>query len=335
MKPKMRRRVKAGIDFEWSKSLWTHNVFRVFELLFGAPIGIRASVTSFPDGKGGSLQYAHTFEAAIALMEVELRRRFKKLNPTTWFEGVRIYVPQMATSGLPLPSSPWIFAIAFDNFASSASGANVSSLTYTHVCTGSNLTLVALVVKGTNTAPTANTYNSVAMTAGPFIAGGLDSTGNSRNWSGVFYAASAPSGSHSVAYTIGTTTALNGASISLTGTNASPAGGSNTQRNTSNVTSSSTTVTTTGANSVIVDFLVLNEDWTTTTATGSGQTIRGHQNDTSFTGWGMGGSTMTTTTAGSYTPGYTFVSSISNELALEILAAATAVNSGFFLATAV
>lgn len=130
-----RQVVRAGVDFEWSNKSWTHNVFRVFELVFGRRAGIRCEAWSWKDSKGKEYHVAYTFEATCALIETAVRKWFAER------QTFRISVPTVELAGgVRFPASPYLFAIATDAFSGIANSASVS-----HTCTGSNLVLVSFV----------------------------------------------------------------------------------------------------------------------------------------------------------------------------------------------
>ena len=142
-------------EFEYSKNLWTHNIFRFFGSIFGEVYGIRASVASWRGDDGKDYQYGYTLEAKIAIVESAVRSFFKG------FAFKVVILPRLATPmGAPFPN-PYLFAIAFD----AASGATTGSASLSHTCTGSNLLLyVAIIGDIVTDNLTGVTYNSVAMT---------------------------------------------------------------------------------------------------------------------------------------------------------------------------
>lgn len=142
---KPRQKVTAGVDFYWSRTSWTHNFFRVYELIFGRRCGIRPEVSSgYHDGF--EWQIGHSLEAKINLFEQYIRMGFR-----FDFSKVKITVPYLLTStGFPIPVSPYLFAIAFDTSAS-ANTAGGGPYTLTNNCTGSNICLVALAAPNTTT----------------------------------------------------------------------------------------------------------------------------------------------------------------------------------------
>ncbi len=123
-----RELVRAGVDFEWSSTLWVHNLFRAYELVFGRRSGVRREMAANAEGV---VQF-FTWEAALSYLEGYLRTfRLPKI--------VKVYLPVLAPiNNLPVPASPYLFAIAFDTFASSATLGNDTGKTWSHTCTGSN-----------------------------------------------------------------------------------------------------------------------------------------------------------------------------------------------------
>lgn len=164
-KPRYRPKV------EWYQYSVFGNVFRLFELLFGRAHGIRAEVSAANVG-GKTIHYYHSLEYALVAVEEGLYRSFYKLliSPLRLFDElsrIKVLVPQTAVrGGFPMPSSPWLLAIAYQ--ASSAnSGTNGGSGTTLTVSinagSGSDRGLVGGVWSNNNNSVTA-TYNSVSMT---------------------------------------------------------------------------------------------------------------------------------------------------------------------------
>lgn len=283
-----RQLVVRGVDFEWSHKSWTHNAFRAYELIFGRRVGIRAESTTYPDGDGGTIVFVHTFEAAIAYAETYLRALFPS------FRLAKVYLPSLVPVGFPSVATPYLFAIAFDA-TSNATDNLATSVTWSHTCTGSNL---SIAINGAQNgipigSSSSSTYNSVSLTQ--VI---TDKNTSQNTWMDINVLASPATGANNAVWTANLI-AVSAFAISLTGTNASPIGASATSEFSSS-TAPSTGVATTAANSMIVDNLQANA--ATVTATGTGQTKQ-----TTFTGAGgnkFHGSTTTTTTTGTYTVSY-------------------------------
>lgn len=243
-------------NIEWSSSSWTHNVFRIWELLFGRRVGVRAemsSTTFYKDGKWHRLYSFHTVEAAIAHFESVIRNGFEKLIPD------RVYFPQLASSGgVPVPSHFGILmAVAYDAVSSSAAASN--TLTTTHTCTGSDRYLTA-GGSGRQTISAAS-YNSVSMSS-------LGTPAFNSPVRAALYGLLGPaSGGNTLSMVFGGAQNVLGG-ISFTGAGSVSGYASNTGSSTStslNVTSVST--------SLVVDCMDHGDDGNPT-ATGSGQTAR-------------------------------------------------------------
>lgn len=163
-----RQMVLHGRDFEWSDKSWTHNVFRAFEVVFGRKCGLRIEMTSgYVDGV--EYHYAHTFEASVALIESFVRGLVTKAS------SIRVWIPVLATpTGIPVPVSPYLFAIAFDTASEGAYQSAATALTWNHTVSGSNTFMAAGILHQlANTNINAKTYNSVTMTQAQFNDGSL------------------------------------------------------------------------------------------------------------------------------------------------------------------
>lgn len=179
-----RYRVQAGVDFEWSAKLWTHNVFRLFETIFGCAYGkggigdtIATSMKTlmWEDENGlHTTQVAFSWEASVALIEVYIRESIASLKPKPF----KIFIPSvMTTAGFPIPASPFLFAIALDVADNMSSQSQANSMTIAHTCTGSNLILFVESATSANTNDiTGMTYNSAAMS---FVDTGLQNIDSS------------------------------------------------------------------------------------------------------------------------------------------------------------
>lgn len=147
-----RQLVVPGVDFNWSPNCWTHNVFRVYELVFGRRAGIRWEGTSYLNEDGGTVQISGTVENFLAVFEGAFRAYFKSLS-LNWSI---VYVPRLA--GIPMGlQSPFMFAIAFDNAQAT------SALTLSCTVTGSNLFMFALPDQTATAGSATATYNGVSM----------------------------------------------------------------------------------------------------------------------------------------------------------------------------
>lgn len=127
-----RYQVKVGVNFEWSSKSWTHNVFRVYELIFWKRYGIKKETTTF-NVNGKLIHEGHSLEAKCAIFETKVRNRFSSLK---------------------------FGAIAADATASGTYG--TSPRTHSHTCTGSDL---ILMMSGFSFGSgTTSTYNGTSMT---------------------------------------------------------------------------------------------------------------------------------------------------------------------------
>lgn len=160
---KNRHFVIPGIDFEWSNNCWTHNVFRRFEMTFGRKFGVRIEMTSgLVDGV--EYHYAHSLEASVALFETWVRGLEPKWVP------VRVWIPVLQTpNGIPVPVSPYLFAIAFDTASTGAYQSAATALTWNHTVSGSNTFMAAgLYHQLANTNINAKTYAGVTLNQAQF-----------------------------------------------------------------------------------------------------------------------------------------------------------------------
>lgn len=287
-----RELVTHAIDFEWSNNLWIHNIFRVYEMLFGRRAGIRPSVASSPRG-----QIAFDFEALCALGETYVRALIKRLSPKI------VIIPQLqlALINQQVGFMPYRFAIAFDTATAKGSPPMTSALTFSHTCTGSNLTFCmgGGMNAASTTSPTA-TYNSVSLT--------VFTLQNTTSWGFVGYLPSPATGANTASAndSVATEWAVN--SLSLTGTATTPsAPGSTTAKATS--TAPSFGVTTTVANSFVVTSCWSTNGTFGTTTTGTNQTSRSTSQDLD-SNFSAAISTQTTTTTGSYTSGWTIANAL-------------------------
>lgn len=239
---------------EWSSRSWTHNAFRVWELLFGRRIGVRAEMSSaafFKDGKWTRLYEFHTVEAAIAHFEGAIRNKLNVIPD-------RVYFPKLATY-TPYSQSPFgiLMAVAYDAVSSDAVAHSNASTS--HTCTGSDRYITA--GGSGRQAVSSSTYNSVSLSA--LGAEAFNSPVRAR----LYGLAGPASGTNTLAMTFGGTYNVLGG-ISFTG--AGSASGYAT--NTGTGTATSLTVVSV-ATSLVVDCLDHGDDGNPT-ATGSGQTSR-------------------------------------------------------------
>lgn len=321
-----RQLVIPGVDFEWSSKSWSHNIFRLLELMFGRKAGVRFEAATYLSESGEIIRIFGTMESIVAHMETVLRGYLNGLKPAFRFIPAPVFA---MPNGMTIPSSPFMFAIAFDAAATFDNGSgHATSFSYSHTCTGSNLTLVSEGYMNEAGAPTVTsiTYNSVTMSNGV-----TNIAGNQNTF--IYYLAAPSTGANNIIITPSKSCIASFGSMSFTGTAASPAGATGTNSS-GGSTTPNTSVTTTAANSWVVDFIQL--DGTTgaltATTTGTGQTSRFTNSAFGPVSQSVGGSSMTTTSTGTYTPAWSLLLSTDwQSAALEIKALAAANTSGFFM----
>src|SRR5882724_4969461 len=82
----------------WSGNSWTHNSFRMYEMVVGRKVGIRREVsTHYNQDTKKHIQHAHTFEAKCALFETSIRAWCKYRIP------LKVHIPILITPiGIPI-----------------------------------------------------------------------------------------------------------------------------------------------------------------------------------------------------------------------------------------
>lgn len=261
-------------DIEWARNSWVHNIFRSFEKVFGRRCGIRPEV-SISRSENRIVYQFHSLEALFAHIETYIRSyRFEV--------PIRIWIPLLVTStGLPMPLSPYLFAIAFDATAAATFGA--SPVTWTHTITGSN-TLLWVTAVGQSVLPTdPTTYNSVNMTSV-----GSQTTIDAYNIR-LSYLAAPTTGANTVSFTL-SSGGGNGMSTSYSGCSQTGIPDASTTNTGTATTDLTTSVTTVADNS----WTIICATGTQVTAVGTGGTSRQTQNTNC-----MGDSNAAITPAGS------------------------------------
>lgn len=215
----------------WTNKLWTPNIFRFHEYLFGRRYGIRAEASLHAqviDGKIYIKREFYTLEALVAHFEVTLRGYLALfpslfLNPQADID----YRPAYLTFGLlglfftvhtnerylPL----FGLVIAYDNADGTHIG-TASSSSFSYTVTGSNPFLAVTFAGDTSGSAVLSsaTYNSVSMTNANV--NGTGAAGSNKK-TGIMYLPAPATGANTLAVTYSTTftnTALTGA-ISLSG----------------------------------------------------------------------------------------------------------------------
>lgn len=192
-------------EVQWSSNCWTHNVFRIYEILFGREIGIRFESATIRGVDGSTTVFLGTLEAAITHIEAGIRARIARL-PRPYL--VKIYIPIFSfayAGGVPPSpsSSPYLFAIAFNANTQTTGYSQSTGFTLSHTTSGSDRAVVGSLQLG-GSSPTTQ-YTSVAMTyAGNSMTGnsGSDITDTNRR-SMTFGRLNATTGANNLATTWG------------------------------------------------------------------------------------------------------------------------------------
>ena len=262
---------------EWSSKSWTHNVFRLYELICWREYGIRAEASAglksiIVNGKKKNViiyEY-YTFEATMAGFEGRVRTFLSKIkNFDLSFElPFRLYLYKLQTTNrvdTGLFGSPYVFAIAYDNkSATPASTSASASLTISFTTSGSDrLIASSAVANGPSYTTTGITYNSTALTK---INERRDSAGPIQ---GLWYLAAPATGTNNLVITnSGSVTA--GACISFTGADQTAPLDASSLTTESTTTSYSCSVTVATADCMLL----------CTSRTGNGFTLTGGTNTT-------------------------------------------------------
>ena len=213
----------------------------------------------------------------------------------------------------PFPSFPSFLApvlrrsfgaIAYDATANSGSQTNTDPWSWSHTCTGSDLVLSIGISLAPQVPVTVSSvvYNSVALTVGVTRTNTDTNTIRAELW----YLANPTTGANTATVDFTTGSYGGAGSISMSGCNTSSPVDA-TASNKGAGTSGSTTITTNNANSMIAENFGGTNNVLGFAVSGSGQTSRwiiesGNTQSNC-------GSNMTTTTAGGYTPGWTWTTS--------------------------
>lgn len=183
--------------------------------------------------------------------------------------------------------------------------ASASSHSFSFSTAGNDRTLILnAAVQGPTI--TGITYNGVAMTRA--YAALVTFVDRMTQW----YLANPATGSNTVALTYSGSDVGGGMALYYTGTDtADPLGTTNTSQTTSSVSSGSTALVTDTDNSVIVDFMRVGDDAVTSFAANVGQTSRSILQSATIDN-SLGASDEVTTTAGSYTLGWSWATVTAN-----------------------
>lgn len=217
---------------EWSSNSWTHNIFRLYELIFWRRVGVRCEVSAYWE-KGKTTYQFHTFEAILAHIEGVIRGLIPRTFP------VKIHVPMLATPFGNIPVSPYLFVIAYDN--SGIQSTTSSNPTISLTVSGSDRCIILAPDNGSGgtSVITGTSYNSVA---GTFLTGVAFGGGSAETRQ--YYLVAPATGTNNAAAT-GTNSDIRLIASSYTGVNqSSPIDASTTQENasTANFTPTITTL---------------------------------------------------------------------------------------------
>lgn len=125
----MAKRYRPKLQFN---NLWTYNLFRIWEQIFGRRVGIRAEASK--DFETGTV-YCYTLEATIVNLEVMLRNMFSVPK----FSIVKVPILQFASIGNTTKQPlGYRFAIALDTSGTLATLGPGTSVTNAYTVTGSN-----------------------------------------------------------------------------------------------------------------------------------------------------------------------------------------------------
>lgn len=286
---------------DWASDNWTHNVFRVYELIFGRRFGIRAEITSW-NGMGNRGMIAHSFEGACTVLESYARAYLKSWRLVPF----RVYVPMMQTvGGFPVPASPWLFAIAIDTTTQDYSGSAGTVVDVAHTAGGSDRFAWAgfFYQKATTTTVTAMTYDSVSMVATANTPQSIPANGN--NSQEVFlYGLASPTTTTNATVSVTFAAAYLGAYLAVvtyTGCQSSSTADASTSAS-GTAAGSTLTLTTIADNCWLVGF------WRCEIGggvAGTNTTMRYNNTD-----GGIGDTNAAQTPAGSYSVAYSFASAI-------------------------
>ncbi len=267
----------------------------VLDFFFPIEKRLRIEASSSVNSENSNKVYRcfYTFRALWVHSFYEVRQFFKRILSIKIYVFVSQYA--LAGPGIRLPLG-YNFAIAFDAVSSAVSVGSVTSLSWAHTCTGSNLVLTVGYVSS-NSGDLANhtgvTYNSVSMTQ----QAGLGTNGSTCS----LWSLTGPAiGANTVALSHNLAQRIMGGAISFSGAHqTSPIGATTTGTGTSNP---STAITTSFDNSYVVDCF---GSWYVTANAVASQTSKWNLAFDASSGSG-GGSIASKPTAGSITFAWTY-----------------------------
>lgn len=273
-----RQKVSVGVDFNWS-ILWSYNLFRVWEIVFGKRLGVRFESRATVVKENGKVVIVYEFgtiESIVTHGETMIREFFRnKLK----FNFKLVPIPEFAFAGLPTVPSIFRFSIAFVVVDHNNNNiGTVNTVTITHAPAGSNIgdVLFGIFNSGSDLGMTA-TDNAVSMTILDKSALGIG------RWVYTFFLN--PTTSGNIVLTLGSNAALAGVVMSYSGN----VGGldNHTILNGSAATTFSTTIATSTANEFVVAAGISDNDnvsgtWGQTTRFSDGFFLNGNFGDKLF-----------------------------------------------------
>lgn len=299
---------------EWAENLHVHNVFRVFEQIFGRKFGVRCENRTAAwyteDGRLIVSREFYTLESVLVFAECKIREVFAALAPSNWFAPEFMYIQRPAfaavflvffgveikLNGSGMLAPVFAGAIAFD--AVSSSSANQSTgVTISHTSSGTNRLGVGIMLFG-GADPASGFSSRSATWAGSSMTSRVSNTAGNRGID-IFTRTAQSTGAQNVVYSwSGGGTEDRFIQQSYTGVDqTTPTNGTNTAGVTGGTTMS-VSVTTTVANSLLVGGFFLREGGVSQTAD-SPTTDRFNDATNKATG------DRATTTTGAYTLSWT------------------------------
>ena len=159
---KPRYQVKAGVNFKWNSQV-VHNIFRVYELIFGRKYGVRCE--AYSDSNGNYKFF--TIEARLAHYETVVKSLFKVAIASFSEKLRRLWFPEI--SNLEWQRG----AIAFGAIAETSYSVSATQTTGSITVSGSDtLGIGCFHDQSSSTSISSATFNSVAMTAVTNVAEG-------------------------------------------------------------------------------------------------------------------------------------------------------------------
>lgn len=208
---------------EWSSNSWTHNAFRVYEMICGKRWGITTEawtgeVSIEVNGRMRNVivHEFFTFEATVAHFETNVREFLSKIKNFD-FEfhlPYKLYIYKLQPiGGAPMEmgifGSPYAFAIAIDATTAVSATNGVSNKTFSHTSSGSDRILWGAFGCSTSTL-SSSSYNSVALTRAVQV--NLQSS-----WSELWYLVANATGSNTVSITTAGSNSITGGVFTFTG----------------------------------------------------------------------------------------------------------------------